>query len=339
MSFNVNDKIAVIGAGNWGTAIAKTLSEKWDKVWLWAYEEDVQKQINTIHENKMYFQGIILPHRLRASNDLEEVVKNAKLVVSVTPSHVVREVMSKAKPYIDENAIVTTASKGIENDTLLLMSEVLSEILPSHISKRIVALSGPSFAREVAQHFPTTVVAASEDTESCETVQSVFSSPYFRVYTSKDVIGVEMGGALKNIIAIAAGASDGLGYAHNTRAALITRGLAEISRMAIKKGSDPLTLSGLAGMGDLVLTCTGDLSRNRTVGLKLGKGMKLKDILSEMTMVAEGVKTTKSTYDLAKKINVEMPLVEAVYNILYNDLEAKEAVIGLMTRTLKPERY
>lgn len=339
MKLELTDKIAVIGAGSWGTTIGKLLSEKFNNVVIWAYEKEVKDEINNFHENRTFLPGIILPTNLYATNSFEEAVADAKLVILVTPSHVLRGVVKQVVPYIKEDAIVVTATKGIEEETLKLMSEILKEELPEHSKDRIVALSGPSFAREVAMQHPTAVVAASPNLKLAEFVQSIFATPYFRVYTSHDIIGVEMGGALKNVIAIATGISDGLGYGYNTRAAIITRGLFEIIRLAVKKGADPLTLSGLAGLGDLVLTCTGELSRNRMVGLQIGKGKKLEEILKDMKMVAEGVKTTYSAVELAKKYDVEMAIVEAVYNILYNDLDPREAVKNIMARPLKPERY
>jgi glycerol-3-phosphate dehydrogenase (NAD(P)+) len=230
-----------------------------------------------------------------------------------------------------------SATKGIENNTLFTMSEVLREVLALKNGKRLAILSGPSFALEVSKEVPTAVTIASENQELALEVQHIFSTSYFRVYTNPDVIGVELGGALKNVIAIAAGISDGLGFGYNTRAALITRGLAEISRLALKLGADPLTLSGLAGLGDLILTCTGELSRNRSVGIKLGKGIALTHILKDMRMVAEGIKTTKAAYDLSKKMKVEMPITEQVYYILYQNKNPKEAVIELMGRGLKVE--
>ena len=245
--------------------------------------------------------------------------------------------MQQIRDYLSPQSILVSASKGIENKTLLTMSEVIREVLSLHDGSRIAVLSGPSFALEVSREIPTAVTIASENQERAQQLQQVFSTPYFRVYTNPDVVGVELGGSLKNVIALAAGISDGLRFGYNTRAALITRGLAEISRLALKMGASPLTLSGLSGLGDLVLTCTGELSRNRTVGMKLGQGVKLDQILKDMKMVAEGIKTTRSAYDLSSKLNVPMPITEQVYNILYQDKDPKEAVTELMTRDLKVE--
>ena len=240
-------------------------------------------------------------------------------------------------PYLSPQVKIVSATKGIENNTLFTMSKVLKEALAFNDGERLAVLSGPSFAIEVGREVPTAVTIASENQELAGEVQHIFSTPYFRVYTNPDVVGVELGGALKNVIAIATGISDGLGFGYNTRAALITRGLAEMSRLALKMGANTLTLAGLAGLGDLVLTCTGELSRNRSVGVKLGEGIGLTQILKDMKMVAEGIKTTKSAYDLSKKMNVEMPITEQVYNILYHDKDPKEAVIELMGRDLKVE--
>jgi glycerol-3-phosphate dehydrogenase (NAD(P)+) len=277
-----------------------------------------------------------LDPRLRATSSLEEAVKGAPVIVSVSPSHVVRQVMTEAGRYMPEDALVISASKGIENDSLQMMDAVLAEALPH--SNRIAFLSGPSFALEVAREFPTAVTMASHNAEAAERGQELFQTDYFRVYTSEDVPGVEIGGSLKNVMAIASGAVDGLGYGHNTTAALITRGLAEMTRLGVTLGADPMTLAGLAGMGDLILTCTGGLSRNRSVGVGLGKGKKIDEILGEMTMVAEGVRTARSARELARKHDVEMPIVEEVYAMLFEDRPAREALENLMLREPKPER-
>jgi glycerol-3-phosphate dehydrogenase (NAD(P)+) len=250
---------------------------------------------------------------------------------------VVRQVIQETHPYLSPQVKIVSATKGIENNTLFTMSEVLKEALAFNDGERLAVISGPSFALEVSREEPTAVTIASENQELAGELQHIFSTPYFRAYTNPDVVGVELGGAIKNVIAIATGISDGLGFGYNTRAALITRGLAEISRLALKMGAHTLTLSGLAGLGDLVLTCTGKLSRNRSVGVKLGEGIGLTQILKEMKMVAEGIKTTKSASDLSKKMNVEMPITEQVYNILYHDKDPREAVTELMNRDLKVE--
>lgn len=330
-------KIAVLGAGSWGTALAKLLADKGNDVRLWARKESQATAIEAARENQRYLAGFALPDTLHATHDLHQTLDGAELVVSVVPSHGLRELLPAVVPLLPDVPIVS-ASKGIENTTLKLVSEIFEELVPPSKHGLLTYLSGPSFAKEVAAGMPTVVVAAGRDASVTTTVQHAFATDRFRVYTSSDVLGVELGGALKNVIAIATGIGDGLGFGHNTRAALITRGLAEMGRLAINMGGDPLTLAGLAGMGDLVLTCTGDLSRNRQVGLELGKGRKLADVLGGMTMVAEGVKTAKSAYELAEKRGVEMPIVREAYRILYEDRPPLEAMVALMTRELKAER-
>lgn len=334
---NANDiKIGVVGAGSWGTALANLLALKGYKIDLWAFEKKVKDQIETYRENKMFLPGFALSDNLFPSNDMARVVNGKELLLIVVPSHVMRETAHKIAGRLANKTMVVSASKGIENKTHLTMTGVLQEVLAIP-ENSVAVLSGPSFAREVAKKFPTVVTAASKDQQVARYVQQVFAADYFRVYTSDDVIGVELGSAVKNVIAIAAGIIDGLGLGLNTRAALITRGLVEIRRLGIKLGANPRTFTGLAGVGDLVLTCTGDLSRNHTLGEKIGAGMKLKDILSEMHMVAEGVKTAKSVYNLSRKLGVEMPIAHEVYHILYEDIAPIEAVRRLMTRDLKEE--
>jgi glycerol-3-phosphate dehydrogenase (NAD(P)+) len=325
-------EIAVIGAGSWGTALAKTLADKGHAVALWARRADHAEAIEAERENARYLPGAQLPAQLSATADLERAVRGKRLVVSVVPSHTVRDVIGRAAPAIDPEAIVVSASKGIEQGTLATMDEVLKEVLPGRVGARLAFLSGPSFAREVGLRLPTAVVIASRDRAAAELAQEAFAADRFRVYTSDDVTGVELGGALKNVMAIAAGIADGLGFGHNARAGLITRGLAEISRLAVRKGANPLTLAGLAGMGDLVLTCTGDLSRNRSVGIELGKGRSLAEILAGMKQVAEGVKTTQSARDLGQRLGVDLPITDMVWSILYQSIPAAEAVVQLLQR-------
>lgn len=329
--------IGVIGAGSWGTTLAQLLAAKGYKVDLWVFEEGLCRTIRETRENTYYLPGSILDENLSAQNDLESVVRGHKLLVMVVPSHVYRNVALQMLPFLERGTAVVNATKGIENDTLLTMSGIWKEILPSPDYIEELCISGPSFAKEVIKMIPTAVTLAGDDMETAKRIQRVFSTNYFRVYTSLDKIGVELAGALKNVIALAAGIGDGLGFGHNTRAALITRGLAEIARLGVKMGANPLTFSGLAGFGDLVLTCTGDLSRNRTVGLQLGKGRKLKDILAEMRMVAEGVKTAKSAHFLAERMEVEMPISEQVYRVLFEERDPGLAVNELMERELKHE--
>ncbi|MDZ7830139.1 MAG: NAD(P)H-dependent glycerol-3-phosphate dehydrogenase [Desulfobacterales bacterium] len=330
-------RIGVVGAGSWGTALAHLLGGKGYPVNLWAYEPAVKQSIEKSRENQMFLPGISLPEAITPSNDLAAVVSGKQVIVFVVPSHLMREVSGQAAAHIDPAAYVVTASKGIENKTHLTMSGVLKETLPEALAPRISVLSGPSFAAEVAQKMPTVVTAASVEHSAAAYIQNLFSTPYFRVYTNDDLIGVELGGAVKNVIAIASGIVDGLGLGLNTRAALITRGLAEIRRLGIKLGANPHTFAGLAGIGDLLLTCTGSLSRNHTVGQKIGEGKSLDEILAEMNMVAEGVKTSKSVYNLSRKLGVDMPISHSVYAVLYEHLSPADGLYQLMTRDLKDE--
>ncbi len=330
-------RASVIGAGSWGTALALVLARKGFPVQLWAHDPEKARAMAKAGENSVYLPGFPLPPSLHVTGSLEEALSGAELVVEVVPSHAVRDVMGRAAPLLSPGVPIVTASKGIENGTLSTMTEVLEDVLPPLLHPYVCVLSGPSFAREVAQGLPTAVSVASRWERIAREVQQAFSAPRFRVYTCLDVVGVELGGALKNVIAIGAGISDGLGFGQNSRAALITRGVAEISRLAVAKGASPLTLSGLAGLGDLVLTCTGQLSRNRTVGLELGKGRKLEEILGEMKMVAEGVKNARSTHDLAKRLEVDLPICEAVYRVLYEGVAPRDAVVDLLNREAKAE--
>ena len=330
-------KIGVVGAGSWGTALANLLALKGFKIDLWVFEKEVKDQIESYRENKVFLPGISLSDQICPSNDIEAVVKEKDLVLIVVPSHVMRETASKIREHISKETVVVSASKGIENKTHLTMSGVLREIFQEISGDSFAVLSGPSFAGEVVRRVPTVVSVASKNQKVASFVQHVFATPYFRVYTNNDMIGVELGGSVKNVIAIASGIIDGLGLGLNTRAALITRGLTEMRRLGLKLGANPRTFAGIAGVGDLVLTCTGDISRNHTVGKKIGEGMKLNEIISEMRMVAEGVKTAKSVYNLSRKLGVEMPISQEVYHVLYDDVAPKEAVRRLMTRDLKHE--
>ena len=332
-----NIKIGVVGAGSWGTALANLLASKGFAIDLWVFEKEVIQQIKESGENHYFLPDIKLSSNLKPRNNLDNVVSGKDLVLVVVPSHVMRETTLKMAHHISKEAIIASASKGIENKTHLTMTGVLQETLPQIPPEHLAVISGPSFAREVAQNLPTVVTAASKDMEICALVQQVMATPHFRVYTSDDVMGVELGGSLKNVIAIAAGVIDGLQLGLNTRAALITRGMTEIRRLGLKMGANPRTFTGLAGFGDLILTCTGHLSRNYTVGQKIGEGKKVNDILGEMRMVAEGVKTAKSVYNLSRKLGVDMPISHEIYRILYEDLDPKEAVYRLMTRDLKQE--
>ena len=330
-------KIGVIGAGSWGTALANLLGTKGYPIDFWVFEAEVRSQISTFRENRVFLPGISLSERLNPTGDLRQAVEGKDLVLMVVPSHLMRTISQRMSPDVPASAVIVSASKGIENQTLLTMSGVLAQTLPHIPETRIAVLSGPSFAKEVAMQSPTVITAASKNAESATLVQQVFATPAFRVYTHDDVIGVELGGSVKNVIAIAAGMIDGLGLGLNTRAALITRGLAEIRRLGLKLGANPHTFAGLAGVGDLVLTCTGDLSRNHAVGKQIGEGRRLSDILSETRTIAEGVKTAESVYNLSTRLGVEMPISHAVYHILYKGLSPREAVRQLMTRDLKHE--
>ena len=337
MAFERGWKIAVIGAGSWGTALADLLAAKGHDVTLWVREEEVFRQIRDQRRNDVFLPDVSLCPDLRPVRSFEEALEERELVVLVVPSHVIRGVLADMRPHIRQGMDLVTGTKGIENGTLMTVSEVVGEELPKQDLHRMACLSGPSFAREVVRRYPTAVTVACPDGEHAQSLQGVFSTETFRVYASQDIVGAQLGGALKNVIAIGAGVSDGLGFGHNARAALITRGLAEITRLAVSMGANPHTLAGLAGMGDLVLTCTGELSRNRTVGLKIGRGESLEGITSGMNMVAEGVKTARSAYELGRKVGVELPITEQVFRILYEGKVPSEAVRDLMTRELKVE--
>lgn len=336
---NGNDvvKIGVIGAGSWGTALANLLAGKGLGVDLWVREKEVYDQIRHEHMNGLFLPGVALSSKVNPVLYFEEALHEKDLALVVVPSHVFREVLEAMRPHIREDLPVISATKGIENASLMIMSQVAAGILPEPCMKRYACLSGPSFAKEVASECPTAVTIACQDMRQSERLQAWFSTPFFRVYTTQDLTGVQLGGALKNVIAIAAGASDGLNFGHNARAALITRGLAEITRLGVAMGANPHTFAGLAGMGDLVLTCTGDLSRNRTVGLKIGKGMSLQEITKDMKMVAEGIKTSRSAYELSTKTGVDMPITTQIYEVLHNGKDPREAVRDLMTREPKVE--
>ncbi len=331
------EKIGVIGAGAWGTALAMLLAGKGHDVTLWMYENDLAGETSRTRENRVYLPGFMLSPSIQVTSSLEAAVRDKTLILSVVPSHTVRAVTKQMAPFLPANAIIVSASKGIEIETLMPLSEVFKDVLPQEFHNCLCFLSGPSFAKEVAQKMPTAVALAFHDPVYGRKAQEIFSNAYFRVYTNPDVIGVELSGSLKNVIAIAAGVLEGMGYGYNTMAALLTRGLAEMARLGTAMGGKMQTFLGLAGMGDLVLTCTGGLSRNRTLGARIGRGEKLNEIMSGMKTVAEGVKTAKAARELARRYNVSMPIVDEVYHLLYENKDPKNAVADLMSRELKGE--
>jgi len=325
--------MAVIGAGSWGTTLAGLLAEKEYDVSLWAFEKEIVETVRNTGMNSVYLPDVQLPANLKITDDIEEAVKNSRYILNVVPTQFTRAVFKDAVSYIPENAVIISAAKGIEQGTLLTVSSILKQMT----GHQIAVLSGPSFAKEVSRKLPTAVTLAAEKPDTGLILQEIFNTHYFRVYTHNDILGVELGGALKNVIAIASGISDGLGLGHDARAALITRGLAEIVRLGQSLGADERTFFGLSGIGDLVLTCTGPLSRNYSVGMSLGQGMKLKEILTATKSVAEGVATALSAYELSLKQGVEMPIVEQIYEVIYKEKSPAAAVTMLMNRTLKSE--
>ena len=329
--------IAIIGAGSWGTALAVALSGVGHAVRLWAYEQDVADSIRSCRENRLFLPGIILSETIIPTTSIVEALAGARFVATVMPSHVCRSLYEQMLPSLDSDMIFVSATKGLETEHLMRMSEVIRSVVELRFVPRLTVLSGPSFAREVALGDPTAVVVASTDQNAARMVQEEFSSRTLRLYTSDDVVGVELGGAVKNIIAIAAGVIEGLGLGYNPMAALITRGLAEMKRLACACGARSETLGGLAGMGDLVLTCTGSLSRNRNVGIELGRGRSLPNIIGAMHMVAEGVKTTGATVALARLHGIEMPITQQEHRILEGKVSPRDAIRELMERSLKME--
>jgi glycerol-3-phosphate dehydrogenase (NAD(P)+) len=326
---------AVVGAGAWGTALADLLADNGCETVLWAFERDVADSINDSHENRRFLKGQPLAAGLRATNDHREALCDADLVVYAAPSDHLRRLAAAGAPYVSDDAILAVATKGIERGTLALMTSVIEQEVPG---RAVVGISGPSFAAEVVAGHPTAIVAASTDIDAAVAVQSALSSSTFRVYTNSDVIGVELGGALKNVMAVATGIVEGVGLGYNSRAALITRGLHEMTRLGVALGADAATFAGLAGVGDLVLTCTGSLSRNRAIGLEIGKGASLQQALAGKETVAEGVPTTASAWELAAKHHVDMPIVQMVYRILFEGQVARDAVPVLMARELRSEQ-
>lgn len=325
--------ITVLGGGAWGTSIAKLLADKGYDTTIWVLEEEVARDINTKGENTIFMPGVTLPRSLKASTDLGSVLPNTRFIVNVIPTQYTRSVIEKALPHMVDNALIVSASKGIENGTYMTVSTIIKSVT----GRDIAVLSGPSFAAEVTKGLPTAVTLACADSSEALMLQEIFNTDYFRVYTHDDVLGVELGAALKNVMAVASGISDGLKLGNSARAALITRGLAEMTRLGVSLGANKHTFAGLSGLGDLVLTCSSPLSRNYTVGFKLGQGQTLKEILGSTRSVAEGVHTAKAAYELSVKQGVEMPIVHQIYKVIYEDKPAAEAVRDLMTRSLKAE--
>ncbi|HSI65844.1 MAG TPA: NAD(P)H-dependent glycerol-3-phosphate dehydrogenase [Planococcus sp. (in: firmicutes)] len=330
------EKVTVYGAGSWGTALGFVLAQNKHDVLLWTHRAEQADEINN-HSNSRYLKNIVLPENLKGTSDMPKAVSHSEVFVLAVPTKAIREVCRKIKERLDKKILFIHVSKGIEPDSLKRISEMIREEIPEEWIEDVVVLSGPSHAEEVVLEHPTTVTAACETTKSAERVQDLFMNQYFRVYTNTDVIGVEIGGALKNIIALAVGITDGLGYGDNAKAALMTRGLAEIARLGVKMGATPLTFSGLTGVGDLIVTCTSPHSRNWRAGNMLGKGKSLDEVLEEMGMVVEGIRTTKAAYQLSQAYNVPMPITAALYSVLFEGISTEEAVEKLMGRMKKNE--
>ncbi len=336
----VNKTISVIGAGSWGTALALVLAENQNNVFLWGHNRRTVRKLQEDRQNKKYLPGIQFPDNLKITDDLELCVGQSAIILMVVPSHGLRDVFNKLAAMLPDKAYIISAVKGIENSSLETMTMIMEGVLQQRYPEKdceIGVLSGPSFAKEVAQRVPTAVTLGFKNLATAKKLQKVFGNSFFRVYAGCDITGLEISASYKNIIAIAAGVCDGLGYGLNTRAALITRGLTEMTRLGTALGADISTFSGLSGLGDLLLTCTGDLSRNRTVGLKLGQGKKLEEIVKEMKMVAEGIKTTRSIFEIRKKYTVETPILDEVYKIIYQGKKCSLAVSDLLARELKVE--
>ena len=329
--------LAIIGAGSWGTALAIVLAPRFPRIRLWVYETDLAARMGRSRENDIYLPGFQLADHVEVINELPAALEGADVVLSVVPSHLVRRLYQDMLPSLHESMVFVSATKGLENGSLLRTSEVIREVLSISMEPHVAVISGPTFAREVARFEPTALVVASSEPGLAERVQAAFSGPAFRLYTSRDTVGVEVGGSIKNVVAIGAGVLHGMGLGHNPMAALITRGLAEMTRLAVAMGGRAQTLAGLAGLGDLVLTCNGDLSRNRTVGMELAHGRKLEEIVGSMKMVAEGIKTTNAAVDLAKRYAVEMPISEQMFQMLNFGVSPREAIQRLMERSLKGE--
>jgi glycerol-3-phosphate dehydrogenase (NAD(P)+) len=329
--------IGIIGAGGWGIALAKLLADKGEQVTLWCHGQDSFQELQRTRQSSAYLAGIILPPTVGITHTIADAVTGQYLIICAVPSHAVREVMAQAAFHSVAESRIVCAAKGLEEETLKTMGEVLSDVFGASRAHQHAFLSGPTFALEVARGLPAAVTVAASGEKIAAEVQETLSTANFRVYTSRDIIGVQMGGVVKNIIAIAAGISDGLGLGQNARAALITRGLAEMTRLAVRMGADPLTLAGLPGLGDMILTCAGDLSRNRKVGLAIAQGQSLREIVASTKTVAEGIRNTRSVFLLSRRLGVEMPIVEQMFYVLYENKQASEAVRDLLLRSLKAE--
>jgi len=330
-------RLAIIGAGSWGTALAIVLAPRFPDVRLWVYEPDLAARMKGTRENDIYLPGSPLPSHVVVTNSLPHALEGAEMVLSVMPSHLVRTLYEQMRPHLEGSMLFVSATKGLENATLLRMSQIMREILESGFVPQIAVISGPTFAKEVARFEPTALVVASEEVAVARRVQAALAGPSFRLYSSTDPTGVEIGGSIKNVVAIGAGVLHGMGLGHNAMAALITRGLAEMTRLAVAMGGKPQTMAGLAGLGDLVLTCTGDLSRNRMVGIELAHGRQLDEIVGSMKMVAEGIKTTDAAVELARRCGVEMPITEQMFQMLHSGIAPRDAIQRLMERSLKGE--
>ncbi len=330
-------KISIFGAGSWGTALAYLLGCKGYDISLWEFDKNLAEELESERINETFLPGVKIPSNIKVTNSLEDAVSHGEYILFVVPSHVLRSVAKDASKFDMRGKKIISATKGIENETLMRMSEVLLEEIPELTADRVAVLSGPSFAAEVGKEIPTIVVAASADAEYASEVQELFMYPWFRVYANTDIVGVELGGSLKNVMAIASGIIDGVGWGDNTKAALLTRGIVEMTRLGVAMGAKQQTFSGISGMGDLILTCMGKLSRNLHVGKEIGKGRSLQEVLDDMVMVAEGVKTTRSVHQLYGKLGVETPIMEKVYEILFKNKPPAEAAKELMTRVAKHE--
>ena len=324
--------VSVLGAGSWGTSLALLLARQGKTVKLWAKREGLIEDIKNMQENRKYLPGIIIPSSIKLTTDLEYAVSETKAVLLAVPSHSIREVITELLPFLKRDMVLVSTAKGLEEDTLLRPLQIITEIVPDYLKQQITVLAGPSHAEEVALRQPTAIVAAAKKREIAEYVQDLCMGPAFRVYTNPDVVGVELGGALKNVIALATGIVDGLGFGDNTRSALMTRGMVEIGRLGVQMGAEAATFAGLAGIGDLIVTCTSMHSRNRRAGIQLGQGKPLNEVLKNMGMVVEGVRTTKAVNGLAKKYNVELPISQEIFQILFQNKEPKKSVVNLMER-------